>query len=64
MTCCNRPSIANFDHTKNYFGEYPDVKIVNRVCVRCYRHWYGPEGEVKEFSRAEWDKLINESGLK
>lgn len=54
---CRKPNICNMDHPK---GSTPGEleKYVNRICVTCYRHWYGPVGAVKEYSRADWDALM------
>lgn len=50
--CCAKPSIANHDHK---FGG----ATVNRVCLHCYKHWYGPVGAVIEYTKAEWDEYMN-----
>ncbi|NBW22345.1 MAG: hypothetical protein EBR82_81785 [Caulobacteraceae bacterium] len=61
--CCDRPAIATMDHVKGYHGD--EQRMVNRCCTRCYAHWYGPEdGEVRRYSRAEWDAWVREGGLK
>lgn len=54
---CRRSAVANMDHMK---GSDPAdlVPTVNRLCMTCYQHWYGPRGEVKEYTRAEWDALM------
>jgi hypothetical protein len=59
--CCNKQSIANLDHLKaspsNWHNSTP---IVNRVCLHCYSHWYGEAENIKQYSKKEWDKYINE----
>ena len=40
--CCKHQSIANMDHRKD-FSEDP-IMIINRVCTRCWCHWYGYDG--------------------
>ena len=56
MTCCTRPSIANMDHVK---GFEPDRQATtNRMCLKCGRHWYGPEGAAREYTRAQWDAWV------
>jgi len=53
---CKRPAIANMDHKQ---GDAFDVRpTVNRMCITCGAHWYGPVGDVKEYTRAEWDAWI------
>lgn len=59
--CCPRPAVATMDHIKGYTGE--ERRMVNRCCTRCYTHWYGPEGAVRRYSRAEWDAWVAEEGL-
>jgi len=36
------------------------VRMVNRVCTHCWRHWFGPVGRVRQFTKAQWDKWINQ----
>lgn len=54
---CKRPAVANMDHAK---GEKPGelVQMVNRMCMSCGVHWYGPEGAVTEYTRPQWDAWI------
>lgn len=56
--CCDRPAIATMDHVKGYTGQ--EQRMVNRCCTRCWAHWYGPEGSVRRYSRAEWDVWVRE----
>ena len=58
---CVNPSIATMDHIKGYRDE--QAFIVNRCCTKCFMHWYGEEGNVKSFSKNEWDKWINSAFL-
>ena len=63
-TCCSRQSIANLDHKKwthNSIDPNETEWVVNRVCIHCYRHWYGPENNVKVYSKSEWDKWMDEA---
>lgn len=50
---CSYRGVASFDHVQH------GVAFINRVCLGCRQHWYGPEGAVKEFSRQEWDAYVN-----
>lgn len=57
--CCSRPSIATMDHLK---GWPPDTRpVVNRVCIQCWRHWYGEPGAVQAYTRSEWDAMMGEA---
>ena len=58
--CCKRNAIANMDHKKSgpRGWNYP-VAVTNRMCLHCGKHWYGIEGQVKEYTRKEWDSWIN-----
>lgn len=61
--CCKRPSIANMDHVR---GFEPDrVPMVNRCCLTCFAHWYGPSGgEIRQYTRAEWDQSVKDGWLR
>ena len=63
MTCCAKPSF----HTEYYKwplwireGE-PQVDKINRACVNCGTHWAGTVGEEKQYTRKEWDALMEET---
>ena len=63
MTCCARPSF----HTARYKwpmfvrdGE-PQVEKINRICLNCYTHWAGTAGEEIQYTRKEWDALLEET---
>jgi cytochrome c5 len=36
-------------------------RVVNRVCLRCRMHWHGVDGAVREYTRAEWDRVLEEA---
>lgn len=56
--CCANPSVATMDHRK--WSDRESKLMVNRVCLRCYTHWYGEDGaNVVEFTRAAWDRWMN-----
>lgn len=64
--CCKSYVVAIFDYRvadadRAARGE----KIVNRMCLKCYRHWHGELDKVREYTRVEWDALMNspEEGL-
>lgn len=59
---CTHPDIAIMDHTRGYTSDEDGVRqYVNRLCRKCYQHWAGPVGEVKEYTRAEWDANMKAS---
>ena len=47
--CCKAPRIENMDSKDG---------VVNRVCLRCETHWYGPEGSVRGFTKRAWDSYL------
>lgn len=49
---CRRPSVAINDFNKE------GIDTVNRCCLTCGRHWYGPTDAVKEFTNKEWDAYL------
>ena len=57
--CCKKPSVANLDHKKGFEPEV--VNMVNRVCLNCKTHWYGPEGDVSEFTSKQWGEWIGDA---
>lgn len=67
--CCNRPSIVNLDsrtyqaadgtHSLWTDDKYTmPVAVTNRLCAHCFEHWYGIDGDVKRYTRQEWDAYI------
>ena len=60
--CCDRPNVANLDHKKTSPSDwYNPVLMVNRMCLRCKAHWYGPIGQVSQYTGKQWDVWINEA---
>jgi hypothetical protein len=59
---CKRPNIAIMDYQKGQ-RESDLVPMVNRMCLTCGRHWFGPESDVKLYTRAEWDAWVIGAGL-
>jgi len=57
VTCCAKPSINRMDYRIHSDEPY---LVINRMCMSCGQHWHGRDGEVKEYTRAEWDKYVNE----
>ena len=45
---CNKPNIVAM-------GRHH----VNSMCLSCGKHWYGIGSLVKEYTRKEWDALMN-----
>ena len=56
---CKRSNVTNMDHKKQDVETLAITPMVNRMCLTCGKHWYGEEGAVKEYTRAEWDSWIN-----
>lgn len=57
MTPCTHPDIVVMDHWRDDNGR---KRWVNRCCRACWTHWSGPEaGEVKEYTKAEWDAYLS-----
>ena len=62
--CCKRPAIVTMDYTKatpTEAGPFALAPMVNRVCTSCWAHWFGPEGAVSRYMRAEWDAQVNQT---
>ena len=58
---CERPSIVTMDYDKatpSKKGPYVLARRINRVCTRCWAHWFGAPGKVKRFTKAEWDEWV------
>jgi hypothetical protein len=49
---CRRPALMKMDYRRD------GVSFVNRHCITCNAHWYGPEDQVKEFTSKEWDQYL------
>ena len=60
--CCERPAVSSLDHTV-FHADRTTEERVNRICLVCRTHWYGPPEAVKQYTRAEWDELM-ESALR
>jgi len=60
--CCERPAVSSLDHTVFHVDRTTEERV-NRVCLKCGAHWYGPPEAVKQYTRAEWDSLM-ESALR
>lgn len=54
MSCFH--DISNMDYDLSLTG-VPDLRV-NRLCMKCYQHWDGPEGAVVEYTLAEWDARV------
>jgi hypothetical protein len=52
--CCDRPAVVVMDYTAE------NVRKVNRVCTRCWTHWHGLEGSVRQYTKKQWDTLIED----
>lgn len=58
--CCAKPSVAVMDYQWPVFGEPQEMKV-NRVCLNCGAHWAGYVEEVAQFTRKEWDALMEKT---
>lgn len=58
MTCCSKPSIQTMDYKWPCFEEVQVTKV-NRVCLHCWTHWFGVDGDVKQYTAKEWESYIN-----
>ena len=56
--CCARQSIAVMDYKWPIFDEATNKIKVNRICLRCYTHWFGFADNVKQYTRKEWDAEV------
>lgn len=61
--CCVNPAISILDYMWPLFTDKGDIRElrINRVCTRCYAHWAGPVDSVKQFTKAEWSKYIDDA---
>lgn len=57
---CSKPAIQTMDYDKVSPANWniPEPRI-NRVCLKCWAHWFGPPSAVQFFSKAEWETAIN-----
>ena len=59
MTCCDRPQVETMDYWKASPADWDHPeKRINRVCSRCWTHWFGPVDAVRRYTREEWDEWI------
>jgi len=54
--CCPRQSIIAMDYWKGPLRTQP---MVNRMCHRCKKHWFGPPEAVKQLTHTHWEAWIN-----
>ena len=55
---CPKPSILVMNYTKQY-----GTRVTNKICTSCGYHWHGSDGDVREYTRAEWDRWINSGSV-
>jgi hypothetical protein len=69
-SCCKKPAIHTMDYKAFanaeghlFFWDVQDftrpVQITSRTCTHCGAHWYGWDGEVKQYTAKEWQERIN-----
>ena len=57
-TCAH--AIQPMDYRWPIFADRDEqVTKINRICLKCYKHWFGVEGDVREFTRKEWDDYVS-----
>lgn len=57
---CPHPDMASMDYWRGSVFSDTWERWENRCCMKCLAHWHGPEGgEIKEYTRAEWDEYVN-----
>lgn len=62
---CEHKNIHVMDFIRGWSTDAEGItQWVNRLCDKCLQHWSGPVGNVKEYTRAEWDALIAEEAEK
>lgn len=56
---CKKPSMQTMDYLKFSPDDWnnPEHRI-NRVCLKCWAHWFGPLDTVRFYSSKEWDVYI------
>lgn len=58
---CPKPAIQTMDYPKMILDEPGRTeRRINRVCSRCWSHWFGPPNAVKLFTKREWDAWIEQ----
>jgi len=59
---CRSPAICTMDYDKyspSPKGHWTAPQaMVNRVCTKCWAHWFGPVGAVKVYTVKEWDSYM------
>lgn len=57
---CAKPAIQTMDYAKVSPADWdkPEPRV-NRVCSKCWSHWFGPPAAVKFFTKSQWDAHIN-----
>jgi hypothetical protein len=56
-----RKSINTDDGFKWPIFAETQITKINRVCLKCWAHWFGVDGDVKKFTSKEWESYINQS---
>lgn len=56
--CCKLPAIAVMDYMKYSGSNVEGSPRINRVCTKCFTHWFGHSGHLKKYRRQEWDALM------
>ena len=58
-TCCKRQDISTMDSLQHHPSNWENpTRFVRRVCVICFARWEGPVGNVRHFTRREWDAYL------
>lgn len=56
--CCPKPALVCMDHVLMSPFDNSRRGRVNRVCLSCWRHWYGDPEAVWTFTNEEWDARL------
>lgn len=58
---CSKPAVQTMDYM-NYTPDdwsNPEPRI-NRCCLKCWAHWFGPPTAVRFFTSKDWDQYVSQ----
>lgn len=62
---CANPAICTMDYDK--YSPAPEghwsapQRMANRVCTKCWAHWFGQVGSVVQYTRTQWNGRMQET---
>lgn len=62
--CCSKPKVSTLSNDKWVVGDdgrYTSLPYVNKVCLHCWAHWFGPVYNVTMYSKSQWDDMLEDS---